>query len=163
MAVHIGEIIQKEVERQGLSEEFFADKIGTTRSNVYNIYKREHFDTDQLRKIGKVLNKNLLLLVANEMEEEMAKSAGEGEFLDSVGKLRRDFEKAKPRTHLIGGNDTAREREELKMVLEEYFKKPHVKPLLIIEVGYTFCAVEVVKQMAQAFYGNKGYAPLRIV
>ena len=158
MAVHIGEIIQKEVERQGLSEEFFADKIGTTRSNVYNIYKREHFDTDQLRKIGKVLNKNLLLLVANEMEEEMAKSAGEGEFLDSVGKLRRDFEKAKPRTHLIGGNDTAREREELKMVLEEYFKKPHVKPLLIIEVGYTFCAVEVVKQMAQAFYGNKGYA-----
>ena len=158
MAVHIGKIIQKEVERLKWSKDFFADQIGTSRSNVYTIFEREHFDTEQLRIIGKVLNKNLLLLVANEMEEEMAKSAGEGEFLDSVGKLRRDFEKAKPRTHLIGGNDTAREREELKMVLEEYFKKPHVKPLLIIEVGYTFCAVEVVKQMAQAFYGNKGYA-----
>ena len=158
MAVHIGEIIQKEVERQGLSEEFFADKIGTTRSNVYNIYKRQHFDTDQLRKISKVLNKNILLLVAQEMEDEMAKSAGEGEFLDSVGKLRRDIEKENPDMRIIGGNDVTREREEMKNVLEEYFQKPHVKPLLIIEVGYTFCAVEVVRQMAQEYFGNKGYA-----
>lgn len=158
MAVHIGKIIQKEVERLQWSEEFFADKIGTTRSNVYNIYKRERFDTDLLRIIGKVLNKNLLLLVAQEMEEEMAKSAGEGEFLESVGKLRRDLEKENPSMRIIGGNDTAREREDMKKVLEEYFKKPHVKPLLIIEVGYTFCAVEVVKQMAQVYFGNKGYA-----
>ena len=158
MAVHIGEIIQKEVERQGLSEEFFADQIGTTRPNVYNIYKRQHFDTDQLRKISKVLNKNLLLLVAQEMEDEMAKSAGEGELLESVGKLRRDIEKENPGMRLIGGDDITRERELMKQVLEEYFKSPHVKPLLVIEVGYTFCAVEVVRQMAQVFFGNKGYA-----
>ena len=158
MAVHIGEIIQKEVERQGLSEEFFADKIGTTRSNVYNIYKRERFDTDMLRRISKALNKNILLLVAQEMEEEMAKSAGEGEFLDSVGKLRRDLEKENPGMRIIGGNDITREREEMKKVLEEYFKNPHVKPLLIIEMGYTFCAVEVVRQVAQDFFGDKGYA-----
>lgn len=158
MAIHIGKIIQKEVERLKWSKDFFADQIGTSRSNVYTIFEREHFDTEQLRKIGKVLNKNLLLLVANEMEEEMAKSAGEGEFLESVGKLRRDLEKENPGMRIIGGNDTAREREELKQVLEEYFKKPHVKPLLIIEVGYTFCAVEVVKQMAQEYFGDKGYA-----
>jgi len=158
MAVHIGEIIMKEVERQHMSEEVFADRINTSRSNVYNIYKRERFDTDMLRRISKALNKNILLLVAQEMEEEMAKSAGEGEFLESVGKLRRDLEKENPGMRIIGGNDTAREREDMKKVLEEYFKKPHVKPLLIIEVGYTFCAVEVVKQMAQVYFGNKGYA-----
>ena len=158
MAVHIGEIIQKEVERLQWSEDYFADKIGTTRSNVYNIYKRPNFNTDQLRKISKELGINILQLVAKEMEEEMAKSAGEGEFLDSVGELRRDLEKENPGMRIIGGDDITREREEMKQVLEEYFKKPHVKPLLIIEVGYTFCAVEVVKQMAQDYFGNKGYA-----
>ena len=79
MAVHIGEIIQKEVERLKWSEDYFADKIGTTRSNVYNIYKRPNLNTGQLRKISKELGINILQLVAKEMEEEMAKSAGEGE------------------------------------------------------------------------------------
>ena len=71
MAVHIGEIIQKEVERLKWSEDYFADKIGTTRSNVYNIYKRPNFNTDLLRKISKELGINILQLVAKEMEEEM--------------------------------------------------------------------------------------------
>ena len=155
MKVHIGEIIKKEMERQKMSKEEFADKISTSRSNIYNIFERQHFNTGQLETISKVLNKNVFLLIAKEMEREMT---GEGEFLDSVGKLRRDLEKDNPGMRIIGGNDTAREREEMKQVLEEYFKKPHVKPLLIIEVGYTFCAVEVVRQMAQDFFGDKGYA-----
>ena len=155
MKVHIGEIIKKEMERQKMSKEEFADKISTSRSNIYNIFERQHFNTGQLETISKVLNKNVFLLIAKEMEREMT---GEGEFLDSVGKLRRDLEKDNPGMRIIGGNDTAREREEMKQVLEEYFKKPHVKPLLIIEVGYTFCAVEVVRQMAQDYFGDKGYA-----
>lgn len=158
MAVHIGEIIKKEVERQHMSEEVFADRINTSRSNVYNIYTRPNLNTEQLRVISKALNINLFNLISKEMEGEMVEGAGEGEFLESVGKLRRDLEKENPGMRIIGGNDTAREREDLKKVLEEYFKKPHVKPLLIIEVGYTFCAVEVVKQIAQDVFGNKGYA-----
>ena len=158
MAVHIGEIIQKEVKRQHLSEGEFANLINTTRTNVYDIYKRPDFKTGHLRDIGKALGINIFKLISKEMEEDMAKSAGEGEFLESVGKLRRDLEKENPGMRIIGGDGIAREREEMKKVLEEYFKNPHVKPLLIIEMGYTFCAVEVVKQMAQAFYGNKGYA-----
>ena len=158
MAIHIGEIIKKEVERQHMSEEVFADRINTSRSNVYNIYTRPNFNTEQLRVISKALNINLFNLISKEMEGEMVEGAGEGEFLESVGKLRRDLEKENPGMRIIGGNDITREREDMKMVLEEYFKKPHVKPLLIIEVGYTFCAVEVVKQMAQVYFGNKGYA-----
>lgn len=155
MAVHIGKIIQKELKLQHISKEEFADRISTSRSNVYTILERRRFDTDLLRIISKALNKNIFQIIAKEMELEMT---GEGEFLESVGKLRRDLEKDNPGMRIIGGNDITREREDLKKVLEEYFKKPHVKPLLIIEVGYTFCAVEVVKQMAQEYFGNKGYA-----
>ena len=155
MAVHIGKIIQKELKLQHISKEEFADRISTSRSNVYTILERRRFDTDLLRIISKALNKNIFQIIAKEMELEMT---GEGEFLESVGKLRRDLEKDNPGMRIIGGNDITREREDLKKVLEEYFKKPHVKPLLIIEVGYTFCAVEVVKQMAQDYFGNKGYA-----
>ena len=155
MKVHIGEIIKKEMERQKMSKEEFADKISTSRSNIYNIFERQHFNTGQLETISKVLNKNVFLLIAKEMERDMT---GEGEFLDSVGKLRRDLEKENPGMRFIGGEDITREREGMKMVLEEYFKKPHVKPLLIIEVGYTFSATEVVKQIAQEMFGNNGYA-----
>ena len=158
MAVHIGEIIQKEVKRQHLSEGEFANLINTTRTNVYDIYKRPDFKTGHLRDIGKALGINIFKLISKEMEEDMAKSAGEGEFLESVGKLRRDLEKENPGMRIIGGDGIAREREEMKKVLEEYFKNPHVKPLLIIEMGYTFCAVEVVRQVAQDFFGDKGYA-----
>ncbi len=158
MAVHIGEIIQKEVKRQHLSEGEFANLINTTRTNVYDIYKRPDFKTGHLRDIGKALGINIFKLISKEMEEDMAKSAGEGEFLESVGKLRRDLEKENPGMRIIGGDGIAREREEMKKVLEEYFKNPHVKPLLIIEMGYTFCAVEVVRQVAQDFFGDKGCA-----
>ena len=89
MAVHIGEIIQKEVKRQHLSEGEFANLINTTRTNVYDIYKRPDFKTGHLRDIGKALGINIFKLISKEMEEDMAKSAGEGEFLESVGKLRR--------------------------------------------------------------------------
>jgi hypothetical protein len=37
MGIHIGKIIEEEVRRQGMSVLQFADKIITSRSNVYNL------------------------------------------------------------------------------------------------------------------------------
>lgn len=54
----IGELIEKEVRKQGWKMEDFADAICRTRVNVYNIFKRKSLDTALLALISKVLNHN---------------------------------------------------------------------------------------------------------
>ena len=51
----------------------FADKIITSRSNVYNIFKAKHIPLNRLEIYSKALNKNLVQLIADKMEEELEK------------------------------------------------------------------------------------------
>ena len=57
-ATTIGELIEKEVRKQGWKMEDFAEAIYCTRVNVYDIFKRKSMDTDQLALISKVLKHN---------------------------------------------------------------------------------------------------------
>lgn len=158
MELHVGKLVKKEVDNQGIRYDDFARRICTSRTNLYHIFEKPDLSTDKLVLISKALNKNLLDLIAKEVDGPIKEAAGEGEILDSVGGFHRKLQKNNPGVKIIGGYDTLRNREEMKDVLSEYFKKPHIKPLLIIEKGYTFCSVEVVRQVAQEMYGNKGWA-----
>ena len=53
--VLIGELIKKQFHQSGLSIEGFAKSIGCNRDNVYDIFRRERINTDQLLKISKIL------------------------------------------------------------------------------------------------------------
>lgn len=53
--VHIGEIIKKEVKRQGRSIKWLSEKLCCDRSNIYNIYKRQSIDTSLLKRISDIL------------------------------------------------------------------------------------------------------------
>ena len=64
MGIHIGKIIEEEVRRQGMSASQFADKIITSRTNVYNIFKAKHIPLNRLEIYSKALNKNLVQLIA---------------------------------------------------------------------------------------------------
>lgn len=59
MSVHIGKIIKDLVKHKGIKVTEFADKINSSRRNVYEIFERETIDTGLLTKIGKVLGENL--------------------------------------------------------------------------------------------------------
>jgi hypothetical protein len=161
MDIHIGQIIQKEVERQGIPIEVFAKRINRERTTVYGIFGRQWVDTVLVDLISKALKKNIFELIAKEMDEtlkqEAAKNTGEGEYLDSVDRTRRWFEKEYP-DHLLFCHENFYTRDEIKEVLTDFFKNTTVKPLLIIEVGYTFCCAEVVRQAAQEIYGTNGCA-----
>ena len=161
MDLHIGQIIQKEVERQGIPVEVFAKSINRERTTAYGIFARKYPDTALIELISKALKKNIFELAAKEMDEtlqqEKAISSGDGEYLDSVDRTRRWFEKEYP-DHLLFCHENFYTRDEIKEVLTDFFKDTTVKPLLIIEVGYTFCCAEVVRQMAQEFYGTNGCA-----
>jgi predicted transcriptional regulator len=58
--VHIGQMIQAELNRQGRTVVWFAKTICCEKSNVYKLFKRKSIDLDQLMKISQALNYNFL-------------------------------------------------------------------------------------------------------
>ena len=58
--VHIGQLIQDELNRQGRTVNWFAKGICCEKSNVYKMFKRKSVNLAQLMKISEVLNHNFL-------------------------------------------------------------------------------------------------------
>ena len=58
--VHIGQMIQDELNRQGRTVNWLAKEIYCEKSNVYKMFKRKSIDMAQLMKISEVLSHNFL-------------------------------------------------------------------------------------------------------
>lgn len=58
--VHIGSLIQQELNYQRRTVNWFAKGIYCEKSNVYKMFKRKSIDLAQLMKISEVLNHNFL-------------------------------------------------------------------------------------------------------
>ena len=58
--VHIGQMIQDELNRQGRTVNWLAKGVYCEKSNVYKMFKRKSIDMVQLMKICEVLNHNFL-------------------------------------------------------------------------------------------------------
>ncbi len=54
----IGELIRKEVYKQGLTKTAFAEKIHHQRESVYKIFEKDSLNTELLERISKVLKRN---------------------------------------------------------------------------------------------------------
>lgn len=70
MEINIGKLIEEEMKRQGVKAPKLANPIFTTRTNVYNIIKRDSIDTKLLMLISRALKTNFFALYAKEMEKE---------------------------------------------------------------------------------------------
>lgn len=58
--VHIGNMTQDELWRQGRTVVWFTREIYCEKSNVYKMFKRQSIDLAQLMKISEVLGHNFL-------------------------------------------------------------------------------------------------------
>ncbi|MBQ8673881.1 MAG: XRE family transcriptional regulator [Bacteroides sp.] len=67
MAVHIGKMIKDELERQERTVTWFADKLSCSRANIYNIFERDNIDIVLLVRISRILRRNFLKELAEEM------------------------------------------------------------------------------------------------
>lgn len=159
MGIHIGQLIKEEVARQGLTIDQFASLINTSRSNVYGIFDRLTVNLELLTRISKVLHRNFLEEMAQQMQLELGESPEESAMVSY---------KLKSMIRSLGIDDDGEEyfepafvknREELKTLLKEYFTSDHRIPLLILEAGYTFGAREVVKQMATELFPGAASSP----
>ena len=66
--VHVGEMVAEVMYEQHVSKHEFADRIGTDRSNVYRIVRKQSLETDQLYRYSKELNHNFFRDLAEEFE-----------------------------------------------------------------------------------------------
>lgn len=58
--VHIGQMIQKELIRQGRTVNWFAKEVFCEKSNIYKMFKRKSIDMAQLMRVSEVLQHNFL-------------------------------------------------------------------------------------------------------
>lgn len=58
--LHIGKLIQNELDRQGRSAAWLARSIYCEKSNIYKLFKRESIGIDQLMRISEVMDHDFL-------------------------------------------------------------------------------------------------------
>ncbi|GAB6013151.1 hypothetical protein [Viscerimonas tarda] len=58
--IHIGKLIQAFVKENNVNSAELARKIGKTRQNVYDIYKRDDIEVKLFLTLSKVLNHNFI-------------------------------------------------------------------------------------------------------
>lgn len=68
----IGTIIKQELERQERTITWFASKLHCNRANVYNIFSRNNIDIALLIRISKILNRNFVREIADQIDDDAA-------------------------------------------------------------------------------------------
>jgi len=68
--VQIGKIIKEQFFQSKLSIEEFADSLGCNRDNVYDIFRRDRINTDQLLKISKILKYDFFKIYSEQVSGE---------------------------------------------------------------------------------------------
>lgn len=118
---HLGEEIKKEVKRQGISVEAFADRICIERQSVYDIFKRSHIATDKLAEISRVLNRDFfheLSLLYNAAENQSDVNGENSE--TTISRLLPADE-----LHVVSNGEAIDE------VVDEYMTSERGKPLVV--------------------------------
>jgi predicted transcriptional regulator len=73
MKLHIGSQIKRVLEEKGITPDWLAQKISTSRRNLYDILKRDEISTKQLLQISKALKYDFFMLYS-EADPELISS-----------------------------------------------------------------------------------------
>ena len=69
--IHIGSIIKKRFDEQGLSESWLAKQLCCDRTNIYSIFKRESIDTMLLTKISLILKHDFFKYYCEDIKTQL--------------------------------------------------------------------------------------------
>mgnify|MGYP002624723440 FL=1 len=64
--MHIGNLIQEELKRQGRSVTWFAEQLFYTRPHIYKIFSKATIDTGLLQRISRILNHDFFQDLSND-------------------------------------------------------------------------------------------------
>ena len=71
--MHIGQLIKQELENQGRSVVWFAEKMAYSRTNVYKIFERPSIDADVLLRISVILDVDFFKYYSSELKNKKKK------------------------------------------------------------------------------------------
>lgn len=121
----IGELIRKEVYKQGLTIKGFAEKIPCQRKNVYDIFKKDSLHTERLERISKILKHNFFQDLADSIDinegynpEDNPHHNNITRFLDSVADALKEL--GRDSTILFPDNSDFEEFDVPDYILPEY-------------------------------------------
>ncbi len=66
----IGELIKKELKRQGKTSVWLAQELGCHRTNIYKVYGRATIDTGMLFHISQLLNVDFFKLYSEALKKQ---------------------------------------------------------------------------------------------
>lgn len=69
MDLHIGSEIKRVLDEKGITPDWLAKKISTSRRNLYDILTRDEVSTNQLAQISKALEYDFFALYTSKAEE----------------------------------------------------------------------------------------------
>lgn len=81
----IGKRIDEVRRERNMSYETLGKKIGTSRTNVYDIMTRRSIDSELLKSISKALNYNFFKQLSDEINEAIAEKQREEARIESLG------------------------------------------------------------------------------
>lgn len=124
---HLGEEIKKEVMRQGMTMEVFADKIFIQRQSVYDVFKNDYMATDKLAHICRVLGRDFF------RELSLANSLVVNEVVESKELTETPISRLLPKDELhVVSNGEA-----IDAVVGEYMTAERNKPLVVFYAADT--------------------------
>ena len=69
--IHIGSIIKKRFDEQGMSASWLAKQLCCDRTNIYSIFKRESIDTMLLTKISLILKHDFFKYYCEDIKTQL--------------------------------------------------------------------------------------------
>lgn len=70
----IGKIIKEELNKQGKTTVWLAEKLGCHRTNIYKVYRRATIDTGMLHHICQLLNIHLFKVYSDALRKRKKKN-----------------------------------------------------------------------------------------
>lgn len=147
----LGELIEKEVRKQGLTITGFAREINCERNNVYDIFKRTSIDVELLGRISKALNHNFfkdvaenldLVEINQETDEERERRMAVNQLFEVVPRI---LKKMKIDAIINFSSDLEIENTE-------------VPDFLLVPYGLAFTIGQYYKERVEETYGDMGSA-----
>ncbi len=123
--VHIGKKIKEVLKQSGMKRTDFASAINKSRTNIYDVFKRDTLDTGLLRQISRVLDHNFFDYYDQELPMVKDEKTGYLKKTDVIASLTEELKVMKKRiAELEKNNDNL---EKLNKLTEEKLKRQSKK------------------------------------
>ena len=76
--IHIGHLIQAQLEADKRSVSWLAREIGCTRNHIYKIFKKTSLDSDLILRISKAMQFNFFKYFSAEVQSYLKERMGDG-------------------------------------------------------------------------------------